>query len=99
VDDVDADAGEEGVALIAEVDEATDPYALIADIRREIADAHNIQLCSVALVQAGALPRTTSGKLQRFLCRQSLLAGALELLAHWSAPEMGASIDSERAAS
>jgi acyl-CoA synthetase (AMP-forming)/AMP-acid ligase II len=92
-------AGEEGVAIVAEIEKTADTSALIADIRREIAEAHNIQLCSVALVSAGELPRTTSGKLQRFLCRDAMLAGSLDVLACWAAPEVGVLTNLEKAAS
>ena len=36
--------------------------------------AHQVAPCAVALVPAGTLPKTTSGKLQRFLCRDGSLA-------------------------
>ena len=53
----------------------------MADLRQAIADAHGIQLHGVALVPPGTVPRTTSGKLQRFLCRDAWLNCTLEPLA------------------
>jgi len=38
---------------------------------------------AVTLVPAGTLPKTTSGKLQRFLCRDGFLEGTLGALAAW----------------
>jgi acyl-CoA synthetase (AMP-forming)/AMP-acid ligase II len=82
-------AGEEGVAMLAEVDprlaepgDTTLPRAIDA-IRHAIAGAHGIQLRAVALLPAGSLPKTTSGKLQRYLCRNGFLAGALPSVADW----------------
>ena len=52
-------------------------------IRRAVAESHQLALQAVALVPAGTLPKTTSGKLQRFLCRTGFLEGALMPLAAW----------------
>jgi acyl-coenzyme A synthetase/AMP-(fatty) acid ligase len=41
-------------------------------------------LRTVTLIRAGTLPKTTSGKLQRFLCREALEGGMLEPLASWT---------------
>lgn len=86
-------SGEEGIALLAEVDprwlvEHEGPGGLmlpraIDAIRRAIAERHSVQLRAVALLPAGTLPKTTSGKLQRYLCRNALLAGALPSVADW----------------
>lgn len=81
--------GEERVALVAE----TEPRRLSADgdldqaivsIRRSVADRHQVSPCAVAIVAAGSLPKTTSGKLQRFLCRDGFLGGEFDVLAAWS---------------
>ena len=37
------------------------------------------------IVAPGAIPKTTSGKLQRFLCREGLLSGRLTPLSFWAA--------------
>ena len=75
------------VALVAEIDarrlEAGDGARLIADLRQAIADTHGIQLHGVALVPPGTVPKTTSGKLQRFLCRDAWVNGTLDSLAMW----------------
>ena len=78
--------GEERVALVAEVEPKRAPQdddlqqAALA-IRRAIAEMHQVTPASVALVSAGTLPKTTSGKLQRFLCRDGVLGGEFDLLA------------------
>ena len=38
----------------------------------------------IALVRPRAIPRTTSGKVQRFLCRKELSKGGLVVLARWT---------------
>ena len=75
------------VALVAEIDarrlDASDGQRLIAELRQAIADTHGIQLHGVALVPPGTVPKTTSGKLQRFLCRDAWVNGTLDSLALW----------------
>ena len=74
--------------MVAEVEprfmSATEGAAnAISAIRRAVADAHQVSLHAVALVPAGAVPKTTSGKLQRFLCRDGFLDGTLGAIAAW----------------
>ena len=82
--------GEERVAMVAEIEPrfmatagaAASTHAISA-IRRAVADAHQVSLHAIALVAAGSLPKTTSGKLQRFLCRDGFLDGSLGAIAAW----------------
>lgn len=86
--------GEERAAVVAEVDasragmavdgEANQFQAAIASIRRGIAEVHSLAPCAVVLVAAGSLPKTTSGKLQRYACRHGFLTGRLQMVAEWS---------------
>ena len=75
------------IALIAEIDTreiaATGHDQLVGDLRQAIAEEHGIQLYGVALVPPGTVPKTTSGKLQRFLCRDAWLNNTLGALASW----------------
>jgi acyl-CoA synthetase (AMP-forming)/AMP-acid ligase II len=99
--------GDERVAIVAEVDaraerahdnaSTIEAQQAIADIRRAIHDVHGIPLAGVVLVPAGSLPRTTSGKLQRFLCRNAFAAGDLDALCHWIAPGMPSPVALRRA--
>lgn len=82
--------GEERVAMVAEIEprfmsaaEAAAGTHAISAIRHAVAEAHQVSLHAVALVAAGALPKTTSGKLQRFLCRDGFLDGTLGAIAAW----------------
>lgn len=83
--------GEERIALVAEVEprqgaaNAVDDIApAIPAVRQAVADSHQIALLAVVLVNAGTLPKTTSGKLQRYLCRDAFRGGALQVLAAWA---------------
>ena len=73
------------IVLIGEVDRGHPaPEASVIDgIRAAVAARHGIQLDAVLILAAGALPKTTSGKVQRYACRDALRAGLFEPLARW----------------
>jgi acyl-CoA synthetase (AMP-forming)/AMP-acid ligase II/acyl carrier protein len=77
------DGGEEGVAILAEVDErrALDAPVVIAAIRAAVAAEVGVGPAVVALLRARTLPKTTSGKLQRRAARDLFLRGDLSLAA------------------
>lgn len=83
---------DDGVTIVAEVDPrsaktalANAPLSAVLDvIRQAIAEAHSVTLAGVALVPAGSLPKTTSGKLQRYLCREAFLAGTFQIIEEWT---------------
>ncbi len=54
-----------------------DPGPAVAAIRAEVSRVHGLAAADVVFVPAGAIPRTTSGKLGRTACREQYLAGAL----------------------
>jgi acyl-CoA synthetase (AMP-forming)/AMP-acid ligase II len=89
---LESDDGDEAIAVLAEVDaepaDMREAAHVLTDIRSAIADAHQVQVSAVVLVPAGSLPRTTSGKLQRFRCREAFLNGALDELPCWIAPAL-----------
>ena len=69
------DAGnEEQVVLVQElvrpVPASFDAREAMASVTSAVVNAHGLALYDVVLVRAGALPRTTSGKVQRRHCRE-----------------------------
>ena len=46
---------------------------------------HELPVDAIALVKAGSIPKTSSGKIQRHACRQGFLEGSLETVAEWRA--------------
>ena len=54
-----------------------DPQQADAAIRSAVADRHGLIVADVRFLPAGAIPRTTSGKLARVACRQAYLDGTL----------------------
>jgi fatty-acyl-CoA synthase len=75
----DVDAGGERLVIIAERaarSQRSDPAAALEAIRATVADRHGLTVHDVRVLPAGAIPRTTSGKLARRACRAQYLAGA-----------------------
>lgn len=56
------------------------PADLVRRIREAVVAAHDVLPQEIALLRPGALPKTTSGKIQRALSRQLWLAGSLDRL-------------------
>jgi fatty-acyl-CoA synthase len=68
----------DGVVIVAERASGTrgaDPAPAVEAISAAVADRHGLTLSDVRLVPAGAIPRTTSGKLARQACRAEYLRG------------------------
>jgi acyl-CoA synthetase (AMP-forming)/AMP-acid ligase II len=57
-----------------------DVDAVVRNIRRMVAEAHDARVHTVVLLRAGRIPMTTSGKVQRHACKASFLQGTLESL-------------------
>jgi acyl-CoA synthetase (AMP-forming)/AMP-acid ligase II len=68
--------GAEEVVIVAEVrDDA--PDTVRSDIAERVRSTVGLAAREVVLVAAGTLPKTSSGKLQRSLCREKYLSADL----------------------
>jgi amino acid adenylation domain-containing protein len=73
----------EGVVLAQEVDGRhlpIDVEGVAASIRERIASEHDVQVHAVLLLRAGSIPKTSSGKIQRFACKEGFSRGDLDLV-------------------
>lgn len=80
---------EEGLAVAHEV-YATRPEdwpAVIRAIVSAIADVHGVRVSGVVLLAPGAIPKTSSGKIQRGASRAAVRDGEFEPVAQWWAPD------------
>ncbi|AXO89060.1 amino acid adenylation domain-containing protein [Pseudomonas parafulva] len=81
------DNGEEAIGVAVEisrnVQKALAPEVLIKTLRQVVADACRQAPAVVLLLNPGALPKTSSGKLQRSACRQRLHDGSLDCYARF----------------
>lgn len=75
--------GRSGIILVTEV-KATykkeDYTQITSAIRSSLLDHQNVSLDKILLVKKGTLPKTVSGKIQRFLCKKYFCDGKLEIL-------------------
>jgi acyl-CoA synthetase (AMP-forming)/AMP-acid ligase II len=55
-------------------------------IARNIADVHELTPHAIVLIQAGTIPKTSSGKLQRHVCKKDFLNQRLDVLKDWREP-------------
>ncbi|WP_281404514.1 non-ribosomal peptide synthetase [Pyxidicoccus fallax] len=83
--------GQERLAVMYEVDprKAWTPEEVVAATRRGLSETHEVQLHTLVLIEPGALPKTSSGKIQRRACRAELLAGTARALLTWSEADAG----------
>ncbi|MFK8329978.1 non-ribosomal peptide synthetase [Pseudomonas sp. BJa5] len=81
------DQGEEGIGVAVEisrnVQKAVPPESLIKTLRQVVADACQQAPAVVLLLNPGALPKTSSGKLQRSACRLRMSDGSLDCYARF----------------
>ena len=84
--------GEEGIGIAAEISRSVQkilpPEALIKAIRQAVAEAYQQAPSVVVLLNPGALPKTSSGKLQRSACRNRLADGSLDSYAVFPSDEV-----------
>jgi acyl-CoA synthetase (AMP-forming)/AMP-acid ligase II len=72
--------GEERLVAIAETTRPpADPEAIIKAVRQAVAEYHDLRVYTVLLLKPGGIPRTSSGKIQRYLCRSSFLSKTLNV--------------------
>ena len=76
--------GEERVAILHELRRThrkANAEEIVRAIRHAVAEDQELPVYAVALVKPGAIPRTSSGKVQRYLCSTEFMAGQLEMVA------------------
>jgi acyl transferase domain-containing protein/acyl-CoA synthetase (AMP-forming)/AMP-acid ligase II/acyl carrier protein len=81
---IDAD-GAERLVIVQEVnDRASADYEnVVAAIRRTLTELHEVHPDAVVLIEPRTIPRTSSGKIQRYACREAFLAGTLDIVHEW----------------
>ena len=79
----------ERLVIVQEVnDSATVPTEdAIAAIRRALTESHEVHPDAIVLIEPRSIPRTSSGKIQRYACREAFLAGTLEVVHEWKDSE------------
>ncbi len=74
----------ERIVVVQEVERdqlrTLDPASAISEALAAVAEQHGFRLYDLVLAYPGAIPRTTSGKVQRRRCREAYLAGTLRAM-------------------
>ena len=83
---------EDGAERLVIVQEVTDRDSapgdeIAAAIRRALTESHEVYPDAIVLIAPRTIPRTSSGKIQRFACREAFLSGVLEVVHEWRDPE------------
>jgi acyl-CoA synthetase (AMP-forming)/AMP-acid ligase II len=72
--------GQARLVIVQEVERrfrATDAAQLAGDVRQAVAERHELQVYDVVLLEAGSIPKTSSGKVRRARCRAAYASGEL----------------------
>jgi 8-amino-7-oxononanoate synthase len=76
---------EERLVVVQEIERRyirkLDAEAVIGAIRQSVSREHGIRVYAVVLIKTSSLPKTTSGKVQRRLCREHFIQGSLNVVA------------------
>jgi amino acid adenylation domain-containing protein len=80
--------GQERLIVAAELEREFrrgDPAPVLAAIRQAVAGQHGLYTHAVVLLRTGTIPMTSSGKVQRYACRDAFHDGTFEEIGRWSA--------------
>jgi len=81
---IDIDS-EERLVIVQEVKRThmrnLDEDSVFESIRQAIAEEHQLQVYAMVLTRTGSIPKTSSGKIQRFECRKNYLDDSLIVIA------------------
>ncbi len=99
--------GAEKLVVVAEVErrffnlhlQNTQPLS-VETVIKAICDAitqqNDLPVFAVSLLKPGSIPKTSSGKIQRYACRSRFLKGELDCVASWSSIECPNPFESQR---
>jgi acyl carrier protein len=85
------DAAGERLVVVHQLDRqhrGGDYHQIIQAIRRSIVEQHELDPYAIVLIRQTSLPITSSGKVQRNLCREQYLADKLRVVHSWTNPAL-----------
>src|SRR5262245_60434603 len=86
---IDLPDGDEHLVVVHQLDRQhrdADFDEVVRAIRRAIVEQHELDPYAIVLIRQTSLPITSSGKVQRNLCREQYLAGELKTVHTWTNP-------------
>ncbi|KAM3115388.1 beta-ketoacyl synthase N-terminal-like domain-containing protein [Phormidesmis sp. 146-33] len=86
-------AGEERLVVAQEVERHGSKTLkldeVIRAIRQATSEQHELQVYAILLLKTGSLPKTSSGKVQRYACQQGFLDHSLQVIGDWVEASLG----------
>ena len=58
---------------------------IVTAMCQSVAQQHEIQIYAILLLKTGSIPKTSSGKIQRYACRTGFLNNSLDVVSDWIA--------------
>ncbi|MEA5619313.1 AMP-binding protein [Cronbergia sp. UHCC 0137] len=79
--------GEERLVVVQEVERSSwrklDQDGIIRAIRGAISLEFGLQVYGICLLKPSSIPKTSSGKVQRYVCREGFVGGGLDVVFRW----------------
>ncbi len=77
--------GAERLVIVQEVNDRASAANedVVAAINRALTESHEVHPYAIVLIEPRSIPRTSSGKIQRYACRQVFLSGTLDIVHEW----------------
>ncbi|MEX0866094.1 MAG: aminotransferase class I/II-fold pyridoxal phosphate-dependent enzyme, partial [Pirellulales bacterium] len=78
--------GQEKLVVVQEVDRDRNRNhaEIFSAIRKAVATQHDLMVDTIALVRMRSIPKTSSGKIQRYACRDMFMSGEIGELDRWT---------------
>ena len=80
--------GEERLIVVCEVKRTSlrdlNTEEVVKVIRKAVSEERDLQVYAILLLKTGSIPKTSSGKIQRYACRTGFLNQSLEVLGEWT---------------
>ena len=78
---------QEKLVIVQEVERTflvkLDVDEVVSAIRETVSLNHDLQVYAIALIKPASIPKTSSGKIQRYACRQKFLQSDLAIVGEW----------------
>jgi len=79
--------GEERLVIAQEVERSylrkLDVDEVVGAVREAVSQQHELEIYAVLLLKTGSIPKTSSGKIQRYACRVGFLNRSLDVVGDW----------------
>lgn len=90
-------ADEERLVIACEVDRhylhSLNVDEVTTAIRHTVAAQHGLQTAAILLLRTTTLPKTSSGKIQRYACRKGFIKNTLEVVGGWRHPDIDPQVE------